>query len=150
MLLTTNYHSLSTGQKGQAALSLIFLIGGIALLVAITLSLVAINFLNSTFAFQSANRAMALATSGIEDALIQLNRNSEFTSPGGYTFPTDCGVGASNCATVLVAQDSPRTDQATIVSTATSFASQRKIQVVVSIDPNTGQLSVVSWEVKTL
>lgn len=149
-MLYSTFYVLHSRRQGQAALSLIFLIGGIALLVAITLSLVAINFLNSTFAFQSANRAMALATSGVEDALIQLNRNPGFTSPGGYTFPANCGIGAVNCATVLVAQDSPRTDQATIVSTATSFASQRKIQVVVSIDQNTGQLNIVSWEVKTL
>ena len=136
--------------RGQAALSLIFLIGGIALLVAITLSLVAINFLNSTFAFQSANRAMAFATSGAEDALVQLNRNSSFASPGGYTVPAGCEVGTANCATVLVTQNSPGANQATIMSTATSFASQRKIQVVVSIDPNTGQLNMVSWKVKTL
>jgi len=146
----STFYILHSRQQGQAALSLIFLIGGIALLVAITLSLVAINFLNSTFAFQSANRAMASATSGAEDALIQLNRNSSFASPGGYTVPSGCEAGTADCATVLVTQNSPGANQATIMSTATSFASQRKIQVVVSIDPNTGQLNMVSWEVKTL
>ncbi|TSC60130.1 MAG: hypothetical protein LiPW15_8 [Parcubacteria group bacterium LiPW_15] len=146
----STFHILHSRHQGQAALSLIFLIGGIALLVAVTLSLVAINFLNSTFAFQSANKAMALATSGVEDALVQLNRNSSFSNIGGYMVPAGCTIGAADCATVLVTQSSPAANQATIVSTATSFASQRKIQVVVAIDPNTGQLDIVSWEVKAL
>lgn len=147
MLPPTTRHLPPTFRKGQAALSLIFLIGGIALLVAVTLSLTAISFLNSTFAFQAANKAMSLATGGAEDALMQLNRNSAFSSIGGYSVPIGC---ANDCATVTVEQNSPAVNQATIVSTATSFASQRKIQVVVSIDPNTGQLSVVSWAVNTL
>lgn len=136
--------------RAQAALSLIFLIGGIALLVSVTLSLVAINFLNSTFAFQSANKAMSLATSGAEDALIQLNRNNSFSSPAGYGIPSGCSAGAVDCATVVVNQNTPAANQATIVSTATSFSSERKIQVIVSINPNSGQVSVVSWTVQTL
>lgn len=126
---------------GQAALSLVFLIGGIALLVSVTLAVIAISFLNSTFAFQSANRAYANATSGAQDALLKLARNDAFSDTNGYTVPKSC---TSNCATVVVTQITPST-QVEIISTATVFASTRKIKVVAAIDPNNGEVSVSSW-----
>jgi hypothetical protein len=128
-------------RQGQAALSLVFLIGGIALLVSVTLAVIAISFLNSTFAFQSANRAYANATSGAQDALLKLARNDTFNDTVGYVVPKDC---TSNCATVVVTQITPGT-QVEIVSTATVFASTRKIKVIASIDPNNGEVSVSSW-----
>ncbi len=136
-------------KKGQAALSLVFLIGGIALLVAVTLSLVAINFLNSTFAFQSANKAMAEAMGGVSDALLLLARNPRFSN-AGYDV---CVTGfVSDCATVTVTQnqDLPASWTATIVSTATVSASRRKIQAVAAISPITGQVSVASITILTL
>lgn len=132
-------------KKGQAALSLVFLIGGIALLVSVTLSLVAINFLNSTFAFQSANKAMAESMGGISDAVLQLNRNPNFTNLGGYSV---CVTNfSSDCATVTVTTAS---NLATIVSTAVVFTSRRKIQAVAAIDPSTGEVTVVSLAILTL
>jgi len=144
MLSTTNYYLPSTVRRGQAALSLVFLIGGIALLVSVTLSLVAINFLNSTFAFQSANKAMAEAMGGANDALLRLDRNPTFASIGYDVCVTDF---VTDCANVVVTQSS---GQATIVSTATVFASQRKIQVVASIDPATGAISTASFTILTI
>lgn len=150
-ILFSRFYFRGSARRGQAALSLVFLIGGIALLIAVTLSLVAINFLNSTFAFRSANRAMDLAASGAEDALLKLNRNPTFSDGGGYLVPTPCPEELQgNCATVTVTQNSPSSGQATIVSTATAFYSQRKIQVVVSIDQNTGQINIVSWAAQTI
>lgn len=134
-------HKLRASLSGQAALSLVFLIGGIALLVSVTLAVIAISFLNSTFAFQSANRAYANATSGAQDALLKLARNDAFSDTVGYQVPKDC---TSNCATVLVTQISP-SEQVEIISTATVFASTRRIKVVVAIDPNNGEIAVSSW-----
>lgn len=91
-----------------------------------------------------------MATSGAEDALIRLSRDSTFSSVSGYGMPDNCSFGSADCTWVTVTQNSPATGQATIVSTATSFASQRKIQVVASIDQNSSQVSVVSWAVQIL
>jgi hypothetical protein len=146
MFLPTTYHLPPTFRRGQAALSLVFLIGGIALLVSITLSLVAINFLNSTFAFQSANKAMAEAMGGASDAILQLIRNPQFAS-GGYQVCLDFTNCTANSANVTVTQGS---GQATIVSTATVSASQRKIQAVASIDPATGKINVASLTILTI
>ena len=134
-------YTLHVTRKGQAALSLVFLIGGIALLVSVTLAVIAISFLNSTFAFQSANRAYANATSGAQDALLKLARNDAFSDTVGYAVPKGC---SANCATVVVTQVTPGI-QVEIVSTATVFASTRKIKVVAAIDPNNGEVTVSSW-----
>lgn len=130
-------------KKGQATLSLVFLIGGVALLIAVTLSLISISFLNSTFAFQAANRAMAMAISGADDAILTLDRNNTFSS-SGYA------VCAADCANVTVTRNTPMAGQTTILSTATVFASQRKIQIVVSINPLTGEVTMVSSTMLTL
>ncbi len=134
--LRTKNHKLF---KGQAALSLVFLIGGISLFVAVTISLVAVSFLNSVFAFRSANIAMAGAMSGAEDALMRLARDNSFSSVGGYTVPSGCVAG---CPTVTVTQGS---GQVIIISMATISLSTRKVRVVASVDQNTGQVSVASW-----
>lgn len=131
-------------RRGQAALSLVFLIGGIALLVSVTIAVIAISFLNSTFAFQSANRAYANATSGAQDALLKLARDDSFSDLTGYQVPYVIGGCLSNCAFVTVNQVDP-SKQVEIISTATVFASTRKIKVVVAIDPNNGEVSVSSW-----
>jgi uncharacterized protein (UPF0333 family) len=147
---TNNYYLPSTARRGQVALSLVFLIGGIALLVSVTLSLVAINFLNSTFAFQSANKAMAIALGGANDALLQLVRNPKFPSGNsGYSGGYDVCVTnlTTDCAHVVVTNPG---GQVTIVSTATVFASQRKIQVLASINQSTGEISVSSLTILTL
>ena len=97
--------------------------------------------MNSTFAFQSANRAYANATSGAQDALLKIARNEFFSDTVGYLVPKDC---TSNCATVVVTQLIPH-EQVEIVSTATVFASTRKIKVIASVDQNNGEVTVSSW-----
>ena len=131
-------------RRGQAALSLVFLIGGIALLVSVTIAVIAIGFLNSTFAFQSANRAYANATSGAQDALLKLARNDAFSDLVGYEVPYVDGGSLSNCAFVTVNQVD-LSKQVEIISTATVFASTRKIKVIAAIDQNNGEVSVSSW-----
>lgn len=131
-------------KSGQAALSLVFLIGGIALLVSVTMAVIAIGFLNSTAAFQAANRAYANATSGAQDALLKLVRDDSFSDLAGYEVPYVDGGCVSNCAFVRVDQVDVG-KKVEIISTATVFASTRKIKVVASIDPNNGEVSVSSW-----
>ena len=48
-------------QRSQTALSLVFLIGGIIVLVGVTLSYLVISFTNASFGFQAANRALTTA-----------------------------------------------------------------------------------------
>lgn len=141
LTLPTTYYILHTKKRGQAALSFVFLIGIITLSIGVTVALLAASFLNSGYGFQSANKATALAYAGAEDALMKLARNKDFSSVSPYSVPV-----GSDSASVTVNQNSPLTGQAKIISTATSFFQQKKIQVVVSINSTTGEVNVVSWQ----
>lgn len=148
-LLTTHY-SLQPRRNGQAALSLVFLTGGIILLVGLSLAFLAISFINSSFAFQSANKALATASAGVNDAMVQLVRNKIFA--GTYCVPSPpsippCDKGSAN---VVVSQNNPSPGLVKIVSDATSFVSRRKIRAIVSINSTTTQVNLVSWDLVQL
>ncbi|HUX35435.1 MAG TPA: hypothetical protein VMV71_00185 [Candidatus Paceibacterota bacterium] len=128
-------------RRGQAALSFVFLIGIITLSIGVTVALLAASFLNSGYGFQSANKAMSLAYAGAEDALMRLARNKDFSSVSAYSVPV-----GSDSASVTVNQNSPVTGEAKIISTATSFFQQKKIQVIVAINSTTGEVDVISWQ----
>ncbi|MBI5220528.1 MAG: hypothetical protein HY978_01665 [Candidatus Liptonbacteria bacterium] len=141
-LLPTPYSLLPA--PGQAALSLVFLIGGIIILIGVTVAFLSFSSVNTSFGFQSAQSAEDVAAAGANDALLQIVRNKSFAS-AGYAMPL-----GSNSATVTVAQNSPATNQATITSQATVSGYVRKLQVVVEINATTGQTSILSWQSLTL
>ena len=126
----------ATGTRGQAALSFVFLVVTIIILVATTLALVVTSFLNSTFGFQASERAAAGAAAGGDDALMQLIRNKEFSDIVGYTVPVGGGS-----ATVTVTQ---LAGQATIVSVGSLSIYERRVRAVVSVDPVTGRVTILS------
>ncbi len=66
--------------EGQAALSLVLLVGGTVVLIAATLFFLVLSFINSSFGFQAANQAWGLAMSGINDAMVQLSRDPSLAS----------------------------------------------------------------------
>lgn len=140
--LTNSLHStfyiLHSSRNGQAALSLIFLISGIVVVVGVTLAFLATSFVNSGLGFQTSERALAAASAGASDALLQLVRNKDFTS-GGYSFNVGSG-------SVTVTAQGSGSNKTTIVSTATMGRYQRKIQVVASADSTIGQINIISWQ----
>ncbi len=125
---------------GQTFLALVFLIGGLIATVAITFAILSVSFAGQTYAFQSATVAEAAATAGVEDAQVQLIRNSSFSS-GGYTVNS----GAAN-ASVVVTQNSPATGFVTVVSASTVALNIRKIQAVFYENASTSQISLASWQ----
>jgi len=126
--------------SGQSLLALVMLIGGIVFAIGIALAIITAAFVNSVYGYQSSQQAEAVATAGVEDALLQLDRNNQFSNTSGYPF----SVG-STTATVVVTQSSPSFGSATVLSQATVRLWTRKVQVVVVIGSVTGQVSVVSW-----
>lgn len=125
--------------RGQAFLALMFLVGGIVVLIGITIAFLANSFIDTGYGYRASTQAEAVATSGAQDALLQLDRNSGFSS-SGY----GVGVGSST-ATVTVTQSSPSAGFVTVLSTATVSNRTRKINVVLSVNATTSQTSVVSW-----
>lgn len=126
----------SGSRRAQTALILAFLIGGTALLIGVSLAFLVASFSATSLSYQTANRALAAATAGAQDGLLQLLRNKDFS--GGYTVPL-----GDYSAVVSVVQS---VGQATITSTASaSTGVKRRIVVAASADPLTAKVTVLSW-----
>lgn len=129
-----------TNNRGQSLLALVILIGAILVTIGATIIFSVSAYMGSANALQNANLAEAAAAGGAEDGLLQLDRNSTFSS-GGYSLPV-----GSTTATVSVAQNTPSTNLVTILSQATVSGSTRKINVVVAKNASTSQLTVTLWQ----
>lgn len=133
-------------RSGQTALALIFVIGGIIVLLGTTLAFLTLSFLNSTYGFQASNRAAALAKGGVDDAALQLLRNKDFAPSGGYCVPYASFPTCSGSAKVAVVQSSPAAGQVTVTSEATVSNYRRKLQAVFSVNATTGLVKLISSE----
>ena len=137
-------NSFSPIRKGQAALSFVFLVGSIVILVGVTLSFLASSFMNSNAGFIAAQRALSVAKAGANDGYFQLFRNKDFSS-AGYAVPTNGGTLEGTTASVVVTQNSPSTGLVTITSAATISFHTRKVQLIASVASSTGNVGLVSW-----
>ena len=134
LLMPSNYRL-----RGQALLPLVLLIGGLIVLMSLTVIFLARSFLASSYGFQISERAKAVAASGANDALLRLARDRKLE--GTYSL----AVG-SYSATVTITKCSETTEQATISSVATVSNYQRTVTAVVSCPSDTGQISLISWQ----
>ena len=115
------------------------LVGGIVIAAGILFAFFVASFIDSGYGLQASYIAEATATSGVEDAFLQLVRNGSFSSPSGYAI----NVGG-NAAAVTVSV--PSSGLITILSVATVSLRTRKITAVVSENPTTSQITLVSWQ----
>ena len=127
-------------RRGQAALAMVLLIGGVSLVIAVSVFLISTSLANSVLGFRDSNSSLAVATAGVNDALLQLARHKDFASGSGYLVPL-----TDSAATVTVNQNSPTSNQATIISSGSVGLFQSKLKVVVGI-ASTGQVTVLSWQ----
>jgi len=125
-------------RSGQAVLSLIFVIGTVIVLAGATLAFVVVSFLNASLGYQAANRALAVAAGGVQDGLLQLARNKDFSA----TYTATLGTYA---AQVNVAQNVPVSGRVTITSDAIVLGHERKVQAIIAVDQTTSNVSQVSW-----
>jgi uncharacterized protein YpmB len=132
--------NLKKNNKGQTALSTIFLIGGIISLIAITLVIIISSYITSAYSYQNSQRALAVANAGADDALMQLARNKNFADTNGYLV-----YSGNDSATVTVTQNSPLTGQVTILSIANIFSYKKKVRIIVSIS-DVGEIRVIKRE----
>ncbi len=140
--LSSKFYVLCSHRGGQATLTLAFVVGGTVVLIGATLAFIVISFINSSFAFQSANRALAAAAGGAEDAVLQLVRNKDFLSTG-YCVPAASLPCPDSYAQVVISR--LFSSQAVITSRAIIGGSQRRLEIVVVIDPVTYKITVISW-----
>lgn len=127
-------------RKGQSFVSLVIMIGAIMAIVGALVAFFALSYIGTTFGTYASARADAAANSGIQDAMLHLDRDPSW-APSPYTLT----VGSST-ATVTVTQSSTAPEYVTVLSSATVSSYTRKIQAVLLVNPSTTQLSVVSWQ----
>lgn len=127
--------------KGQVFLALTFFIGGILAVAGILIAFLALSNVDTGYGVAAAYKAEAAATAGVEDGLLQLDRNAAFSSTSGYSVSS----ASSTTATVTVTQNTPASGFATILSVATVSGHTKKVSVVVSENAATGQINIVSW-----
>jgi hypothetical protein len=122
-------------------LALVIFIGGIVAVGGLLIAFFAASSVDTGYGVAAEFNAEAAATAGAEDGLLQLDRSAQFFNTSGYSV----SAGSSTTATVTVTQNTPSTGLATILSVATVSGHTKKIDVVVSENASTEQVSVVSW-----
>lgn len=123
-------------RHGQTAISLILVIAGVIIAVALGIAFIVITFVNSSSGYQAATRAIAAAQSGVNDAVLRLARNKDLAS-GTYTLP----VGADTVAVTLTT-GSPAAGEVTVVADAVVLFHEKKLQAIVSVSSN-GQVTPI-------
>ena len=134
-----------SSRNGQSFLALVFLIGAIVTIVGILIAFLANAFVDRGYGFSAAAAADAAANSGVQDAMLQIQRNptlSLYPCPSsGYSL-----VVGSTTANVCISQGTPVAGEVTILSTATVSGRTRKLNVVLSVNSSTAQTSIISWQ----
>ena len=115
-------------------------------LIGVMLAFFANSFIDTGYGYQALVRAEAAATSGAQDALLQLDRNANFAATcgcgsNGYSVP----VGSSTA--VVTVNASSTAGIVTILSAATVSSRTRKISVVAAVNASTSQVTILSWQV---
>lgn len=132
---------MANNERAQTFLALVFLIGGIILLVSMTMAFLTSSFIDTGYGFKASLSAEATAISGAQDAILQLDRNINFSNTSGYSV----GIGSST-ATVTVTQNSPSAGFVNILSSANISGHVKKINVILTESTTTDSLGVVSWQ----
>jgi len=131
-------------RKGQSFLALVFLIGAIVTIVGLLIAFLANSFVDTGYGLSESASAEAAANSGVQDAYLQLERNSTISHPypsSPYTLPV-----GSTTATVYVTQNSPSIGYVTVLSISTVSNRTRKVNAVFMLNASTSQVSIISWQ----
>jgi len=131
------------GIRGAVTLPVFLLITLIIFELAIA-GVVAVNALNNSFFGERlAAEAWQAARAGAQDAIIFVIRKCPLSdcSPNSYSLT----VGARSTAQVMIARDQA-SGKITINSTGESFTRKKKIEVLLGVDQETGQVKVQSFK----
>lgn len=128
-------------KKGVSTLPTMLLLGGIIIEIAIASAFLTYYFNVTNFSSRLAAEALAAARAGIDDAIIQVIRNKNFTA---YPDPYIVTVSGGKIASVTVCRDTcvgSGKDQ--VVSTASILNKRSKVEAILSVSPE-GKVTVDS------
>jgi len=124
--------------RGATLLPLVIMIGLVIVELGVAMAFVVYLSNLSSYGTRLAQEALFGARSGIDDAILKIIRDKNFSS-AGYALT----VGRVN-VWVVVEQNQPLTNQDRITSTGTVLLRQKQYQAIVSVDPQTLVVSLVS------
>ena len=125
--------------KATAALPAMLFIGGIIVEIGIAGAFISYYLSQSGFGIKMSAEALAAAEAGVQDALIKIIRNKDFTS-SGY----DLTVG-NRSANVVVCKDTcAGTGKHKITSIGSALVKRREIEAVVNVNNTTGEVKIES------
>lgn len=127
----------TTVARGQASISLVLLVGGIASAAIITIATVAIGAIASGYGADHLQRARGAAMAGIDDGQLRITRDPG--DSGGYSL-----TAGSSTVSVSITQNAPSPGFTTISSSASSGFRTVTLAGVYSVDPVTGIPTQVS------
>jgi len=122
-------------RKGVAALITILSLGTLVFIISLATSILAFWAIKNIDATQKSLKTYYAAYSGVQDALIKLERNKDFNSSFNLGINTDNDVYVSVINT---------TSSATITATSTLSQVNKKIQTITDINSTTGLITPTS------
>lgn len=128
-------------RKGIAALITVLSLGGLIFTISMGSVLISFWANQNIKSIKDSNKAFYAAQSGLQDTLIKLERNKDFT--GNFNL----SINGTNDVSVVVSFAS---NQATINSTSTLSQINKKLQAVIDIDTTTGLITPTSTIEQTL
>lgn len=130
----------SQRQKGFSLLPTVLVASVIIAEVGIALAFVMFMANSASYGARLLQEAYTCAKSGVSDALIRIIRNKDFYS-SGYNLAMDRCV-----ANIIVEKNVPKQDASQITVTGTVLNRQKKLQAIVSVDPDSGEVVLISLQ----
>ena len=128
--------------RGVAALITVLSLGGLIFTISMGSALISFWANQNIKSIRGSNKAFYAAQSGLQDALIKLERNKDFPS-GSFTLSVyntgDVSVSVTNSS-----------GQATVNATSTISQINKKLQTIADIDATTGLITPTSTVEQTL
>lgn len=137
--------TLTNKKRGVATLPTVILLGVVALTIAVSITTLSFGELLVSQGSGQSSRALFYAESGAKDALIKIARNKTYLCSSADCYSIDFSASGcttqSDCAKVQVTgNDTAKT----IISKGIMKASQRTLQVAVTLDTN-GLITGSTW-----
>ena len=120
---------------GYSTLVSVLVVGAVGVAIAVSLILLGLGSLKTSFAHEQSNQAKALANACAEEALQQIRDSTLFTGSGNLT------LGQGTCAYTVTSQGG---QNRTITSSGTVGTIIRKVKII--INQITPTIQVVSWQ----
>jgi len=129
-------------KRGVAALITVLSIGGLIFTISMGSAIIAFWANQNIKSIRDSNKAFYAAYSGLQEALIRLERDKNFSN-AGYNL----SLYSTNDTSIVVSNSG---SSATITLTSSIGASQKKLQTVADIDATTGLITPTSTVEQTL